>query len=151
MNTSNLMNFYRYTIESCITVWYGNCSSHSCKSLQRVVETAHPPTTHHGQQAPCHSGYLPPTIPAEGTQYLEGPQPPSMQSVLPVKPDSETASIIRPSDSSTRAHSDNAPLLHYTIYKAHGANDLLHYSLDQAAILCILWYIIPLCLYLCFR
>ncbi|KAF7656102.1 hypothetical protein LDENG_00046210 [Lucifuga dentata] len=44
MNTSILTNFYRCTIESlltgCITVWYGNCSAHSHKSLQKVVKTA---------------------------------------------------------------------------------------------------------------
>ena len=37
--------FYSCTIESiltgCITAWYGNCSASDCKSLQRVVRTAH--------------------------------------------------------------------------------------------------------------
>ncbi|KAF7644810.1 hypothetical protein LDENG_00215400, partial [Lucifuga dentata] len=44
MNTSILTNFYRCTIKSllmgCIMVWYGNCSAHSCKSLQRMVKAA---------------------------------------------------------------------------------------------------------------
>ncbi|KAF7655017.1 hypothetical protein LDENG_00062100, partial [Lucifuga dentata] len=44
MNTSILTNFYRCTIESlltgCITVWYGNCSAQSRKSLQKVVKAA---------------------------------------------------------------------------------------------------------------
>uniref|UniRef100_A0AAZ3QQU1 Alkylated DNA repair protein AlkB homologue 8 N-terminal domain-containing protein n=1 Tax=Oncorhynchus tshawytscha TaxID=74940 RepID=A0AAZ3QQU1_ONCTS len=39
-----LTNFYRCTIESilsgCITAWYGNCSSHNRKALQRVVRSA---------------------------------------------------------------------------------------------------------------
>ncbi|CDQ96034.1 unnamed protein product [Oncorhynchus mykiss] len=37
-------NFYRCTIESilsgCITAWYGNCSAHNRKALQRVVRSA---------------------------------------------------------------------------------------------------------------
>uniref|UniRef100_A0A8K9XHI6 Reverse transcriptase domain-containing protein n=1 Tax=Oncorhynchus mykiss TaxID=8022 RepID=A0A8K9XHI6_ONCMY len=37
-------NFYRCTIESilsgCITPWYGNCSAHNRKALQRVVRSA---------------------------------------------------------------------------------------------------------------
>ncbi|CDQ97482.1 unnamed protein product, partial [Oncorhynchus mykiss] len=37
-------NFYRCTIESilsgCITAWYGNCSAHNRKALQRVVRAA---------------------------------------------------------------------------------------------------------------
>ncbi|CDQ79082.1 unnamed protein product [Oncorhynchus mykiss] len=37
-------NFYRCTIESilsgCITAWYGNCSAHNRKPLQRVVRSA---------------------------------------------------------------------------------------------------------------
>lgn len=44
MNTSILTHFYRCTIESLLTgsftVWYGNCSMHSQKNLQRVVEAA---------------------------------------------------------------------------------------------------------------
>lgn len=44
MNTNTLTNFYRCTIESLltgsITVWYGNCTAHSRKALQRVVRTA---------------------------------------------------------------------------------------------------------------
>ncbi|XP_070979628.1 nectin-3-like [Oncorhynchus clarkii lewisi] len=39
-----LTNFYRCTIESilsgCITAWYGNCSAHNRKTLQRVVNSA---------------------------------------------------------------------------------------------------------------
>uniref|UniRef100_A0AAZ3PLI8 Alkylated DNA repair protein AlkB homologue 8 N-terminal domain-containing protein n=1 Tax=Oncorhynchus tshawytscha TaxID=74940 RepID=A0AAZ3PLI8_ONCTS len=39
-----LTNFYRCTIESilsgCITAWYGNCSAHNHKALQRVVRSA---------------------------------------------------------------------------------------------------------------
>ena len=35
-----LLNFYRYTIESilsgCITAWYGNCTAHNRRALQRV-------------------------------------------------------------------------------------------------------------------
>jgi len=67
----------------CITVWYDN------RFLPQpgiTPESGGDGTTHHGQQTPCHSGYLlPPTMPVEGTQNPEGPQPPSMQSVvLPV-------------------------------------------------------------------
>jgi hypothetical protein len=33
-------NLYRCTIESillgCITAWYGNCTAHNCRALQRV-------------------------------------------------------------------------------------------------------------------
>ena len=36
-----ITNFYRCTIESilsgCITAWYGTCSAHNRKALQRVV------------------------------------------------------------------------------------------------------------------
>ena len=39
-----LTNFYRCTIESilsgCITAWYGNCTAHNRKALQRVVRSA---------------------------------------------------------------------------------------------------------------
>ncbi|KAM9572505.1 uncharacterized protein ACWYII_005213 [Salvelinus alpinus] len=39
-----LTNFYRCTIESilsgCITAWYGNCSAHNRKALQRLVRSA---------------------------------------------------------------------------------------------------------------
>jgi hypothetical protein len=42
--TKTLTNFYRCTIDSilsgCITVWYGNCSSHNRKAFQRVVRSA---------------------------------------------------------------------------------------------------------------
>ena len=42
--TKNTQNFYRCTIESilsgCITAWYGNCSAHKRKALQRVVRSA---------------------------------------------------------------------------------------------------------------
>jgi gmma-aminobutyric acid receptor subunit gamma len=38
-----LTNLYRCTIESilsgCITAWYGNCSAHNRKALQRVVRS----------------------------------------------------------------------------------------------------------------
>ena len=38
------LNFYRYTIESilssCITAWYGNCTAHNRRALQRVVQSA---------------------------------------------------------------------------------------------------------------
>jgi hypothetical protein len=40
-DTLDPLLFYRCTIESmlsgCITAWYGNCSAHNCKALQRVV------------------------------------------------------------------------------------------------------------------
>ena len=36
-------NFYRCIIESillgCITAWYGNCTTHNCRALQRVVRS----------------------------------------------------------------------------------------------------------------
>jgi hypothetical protein len=39
-----LTNFYRCTIESilsvCITAWYGNCTAHNRRALQRVVLSA---------------------------------------------------------------------------------------------------------------
>jgi hypothetical protein len=39
-----LYKYYRCRIESiltgCITAWYGSCSIHDCKALQRVVKTA---------------------------------------------------------------------------------------------------------------
>ena len=38
------LNFYRCTIESILsgysTAWYGNCSAHNRKALQRVVRSA---------------------------------------------------------------------------------------------------------------
>ena len=44
LSPKTLTNFYRYTIESilsgCITAWFGNCSAHNCKALQRVVRSA---------------------------------------------------------------------------------------------------------------
>uniref|UniRef100_A0A4W5R298 Reverse transcriptase domain-containing protein n=1 Tax=Hucho hucho TaxID=62062 RepID=A0A4W5R298_9TELE len=44
LSPKTLTNFYRCTIESilsgCITAWYGNCSAHNRKALQRVVRTA---------------------------------------------------------------------------------------------------------------
>ena len=44
LSPKTLTNFYRCTIESivsgCITAWYGNCSAHSHKALQRVVRSA---------------------------------------------------------------------------------------------------------------
>jgi gmma-aminobutyric acid receptor subunit gamma len=45
LSPKTLTNVYRCTIESilsgCITAWYGNCSAHNCKALQRVVRSAH--------------------------------------------------------------------------------------------------------------
>jgi gmma-aminobutyric acid receptor subunit gamma len=39
--TKTLINFYRCTIESilsgCITAWYGNCTAHNRRAVQRVV------------------------------------------------------------------------------------------------------------------
>ncbi|XP_055724603.1 uncharacterized protein LOC129815157 [Salvelinus fontinalis] len=44
LSPKTLTNFYRCTIESillgCITSWYGNCSTHNRKALQRVVSSA---------------------------------------------------------------------------------------------------------------
>uniref|UniRef100_A0A4W5NM05 Reverse transcriptase domain-containing protein n=1 Tax=Hucho hucho TaxID=62062 RepID=A0A4W5NM05_9TELE len=44
LSPKTLRNFYRCTIESilsgCITAWYGNCSAHNRKALQRVVRSA---------------------------------------------------------------------------------------------------------------
>ena len=44
LSPKTLTNFYRCTIESilsgCITAWYGHCSAHNCKALQRVVRSA---------------------------------------------------------------------------------------------------------------
>ena len=44
LSPKTLTNFYRCTIESilsgCITAWYGNCSAHKRKALQRVEESA---------------------------------------------------------------------------------------------------------------
>ncbi|XP_072110558.1 alpha-tocopherol transfer protein isoform X2 [Mobula birostris] len=44
MGPQILRTFYRGTIESiltgCVTAWYGNCISLSCRTLQRVVRTA---------------------------------------------------------------------------------------------------------------
>uniref|UniRef100_A0A4W5MJ42 Reverse transcriptase domain-containing protein n=1 Tax=Hucho hucho TaxID=62062 RepID=A0A4W5MJ42_9TELE len=44
LSPKTLTNVYRCTIESilsgCITTWYGNCSAHNRKALQRVVRTA---------------------------------------------------------------------------------------------------------------
>ena len=44
LSPKTLTNFYRCTIESilsgCITTWYGNCSAHNRKALQRVVRSA---------------------------------------------------------------------------------------------------------------
>jgi hypothetical protein len=44
MGPQILKNFYNCTIEniltSCITSWYGNCSTSDHKALQRVVRTA---------------------------------------------------------------------------------------------------------------
>jgi gmma-aminobutyric acid receptor subunit gamma len=44
LSPKTLTNFYRCTIESilsgCITAWYGNCSAHNRKALQRIVRSA---------------------------------------------------------------------------------------------------------------
>ena len=44
LSSKTLTDFYRCTIESilsgCITAWYGNCSAHNHKALQRVVRSA---------------------------------------------------------------------------------------------------------------
>jgi gmma-aminobutyric acid receptor subunit gamma len=44
LSPKTLTNFYRCTIESilsgCIIAWYGNCSAHNRKALQRVVRSA---------------------------------------------------------------------------------------------------------------
>jgi gmma-aminobutyric acid receptor subunit gamma len=44
LTPKTLTSFYRCTIESilsgCITDWYGNCTTHNCKALQRVVRSA---------------------------------------------------------------------------------------------------------------
>ena len=44
LSLKTLTNFYRCTIESilsvCITAWYGNCTAHNRKALQRVVRSA---------------------------------------------------------------------------------------------------------------
>ena len=44
LSPKTLTNVYRCTIESilsgCIAAWYGNCSTHNCKALQRVVRSA---------------------------------------------------------------------------------------------------------------
>lgn len=149
MNSSVLMNFYRCTIESlltsCITVWYGNCPSHPALSLQRVVESAQhiagnrlpaiQDTCYHQRcRRKAHSilkDHSQPTCSLFSRLPLAG----NTAAWLHEPPDSETATTIRPSDSSTRAHSDNA---------------LLHNSLYQAAILCILVYY-TVVLVLCFR
>lgn len=77
---SILTNFYRCTIKGLlmgyITVWCENCSTHSRKSLQRVVKVAQRITGN------CHSRHLQLDTPAAGTQHHEGPQPSSTQTVL---------------------------------------------------------------------
>ena len=44
LTPKTLTNVYRCTIESilwgCITAWYGNCTAHNRKALQRVVRSA---------------------------------------------------------------------------------------------------------------
>jgi hypothetical protein len=44
LSPKTLTNVYRSTIESilprCITTWYGNCTDHNHKALQRVVRSA---------------------------------------------------------------------------------------------------------------
>ena len=44
LSLKTLTNFYRCTIESslsrCITAWYGNCTGHNRRALQRVVPSA---------------------------------------------------------------------------------------------------------------
>lgn len=74
-------DIYRRTeifLMDSIAAWYGNCSAHSLKPLQRVLAAAQ----HHWKQTPDHSGYLPPAVPVEGTRHHWGRQPPSTQAVL---------------------------------------------------------------------
>ena len=44
LSPKTFTNFYRHTIESilsgCFTAWYDNCTSHNCKTLQRVNNAA---------------------------------------------------------------------------------------------------------------
>jgi hypothetical protein len=44
VSPKTLTNFYRCTIESalssCISAWYGNCTAHNRRVLQRVVRSA---------------------------------------------------------------------------------------------------------------
>ena len=44
LSPKTLTTFYRCTIESilsgCITTWYGNCTAHNHRTLQRVVQSA---------------------------------------------------------------------------------------------------------------
>ena len=44
LSPKTLTTFYRCTIESilsgCITAWYGNCTAHNHRTLQRVVQSA---------------------------------------------------------------------------------------------------------------
>ncbi len=42
MDSRILCNFYRCTIDSILTAWYGRCTSLNRKALQRVVKTAQP-------------------------------------------------------------------------------------------------------------
>ena len=36
LSPKTLTSFYRCILSGCITVWYGNCSAHNRKALQRV-------------------------------------------------------------------------------------------------------------------
>ena len=53
LSPKTLTNFYRCTIESilsgCVTAWYGNCSAHNRKALQRVVRFAQRIPSRRGQ------------------------------------------------------------------------------------------------------
>uniref|UniRef100_A0A4W5JWH6 Alkylated DNA repair protein AlkB homologue 8 N-terminal domain-containing protein n=1 Tax=Hucho hucho TaxID=62062 RepID=A0A4W5JWH6_9TELE len=68
LSPKTLTNFYRCTIESillgCITAWYGNCSAHNRKALQRITGGKlptlhlHHPMSQEGQKD--HQGQQPP-------------------------------------------------------------------------------------------
>ncbi|KAF7644041.1 hypothetical protein LDENG_00228550, partial [Lucifuga dentata] len=53
-----------------------------CPKPQITTESGEGGTAHHRQTSPGHSGHFPSAVPAEGTQHLKGPQPPSTQTVL---------------------------------------------------------------------
>ncbi|KAF7646965.1 hypothetical protein LDENG_00179550 [Lucifuga dentata] len=48
---------------------------------QITTESGGGGTAHHRQTSPGHSEHFPPAVPAEGTQHLKGPQPPSTPTV----------------------------------------------------------------------
>ena len=39
-NTHNVLQMHKSILSVCITAWYGNCSAHNRKALQRVVRSA---------------------------------------------------------------------------------------------------------------